>query len=241
MLRIARQFPEPWLFWYAWGKLWADPVYAAAFEVLKAAPAPVLDIGCGLGLFEFYLRERGFAGALAGSDYDGPKIRRARRTAARAYPDIAFTEGDALDAQGADEDGHVVIFDVLHYLGQADQTRLLERAAARVAPGAYCIIRDTPRGDNWRFRVTQGGEMLGHVTRWLKGSVVHYPSIAEVTAPFRAQGFGVEVRPLWGRTPFHSYLFVFRAPGAQAATAPARLAKTHGLACSQATVLVTPS
>jgi hypothetical protein len=44
----------------------------------------------------------------------------------------------------------------------------------------------------------------------MKRTERHYPSIDEVTAPFRARGLSVEVRPLWGRTPFNSYLFVVR-------------------------------
>jgi SAM-dependent methyltransferase len=212
VLRLALRFREPWLCGYVWGKLHGDPVFAAAFELLKDGPLPVLDIGCGVGLLEFYLRERGFAAPLTGIDFDAGKIRRARRVAARAYPDVVFLEGDGL-AAGA-FCGHVVIFDVLHYLEREAQTRLLEHAAACVAPGGYCIVRDTPRGANWRFRVTQCEESWARSTRWLKTGVRHYPSIEAITAPFEERGFLVTVRPLWGRTPFNSHLFVFRAPDA---------------------------
>jgi hypothetical protein len=45
----------------------------------------------------------------------------------------------------------------------------------------------------------------------MKSGAVHYPTIEEVVAPFRARGFTWEVRPLWGRTPFNSHLFILRA------------------------------
>ena len=44
--RIARRYEGRWLQGYARGKLRGDPVFAAAFELLKDAPLPVLDI-CG--------------------------------------------------------------------------------------------------------------------------------------------------------------------------------------------------
>jgi SAM-dependent methyltransferase len=211
VLRLALRFRHPWLCFYVWGKLHGDPIFAAAFELLKNVPLPVLDIGCGLGLFEFYVRGRGFAAPMTGIDFDARKIRRARRVAASAYTDIQFIEGDALLTRNSR--GHVVIFDVLHYLDSAGQRRLLEHAAACVAPGGYCIIRDTPRSTNWRFRVTQCEEGWARATRWLKSGAIHYPSIDAITAPFRELGFLVNVRPLWGKTPFNSHLFVFQAPG----------------------------
>jgi hypothetical protein len=81
-----------------------------------------------------------------------------------------------------------------------------------VAPGGLCIIRATPRDESWRFRLTQIQEYLLHATRWMKSGALHYPSIDDILAPFHACGFTGEVRPLWGRTPFNSHLFVFRAP-----------------------------
>jgi SAM-dependent methyltransferase len=208
--RITRRFELP-LWGYVWGKLWADPIFATGFALLQGAPLPVLDIGCGLGLFEFYLRERGYQGPLRGHDFDARKIRRGQKVAARAYPDVCLSEGDVMAADpGAP--GHVVIFDVLHYLDREGQARLLEHAASQVAPGAFCLIRDTPRSANWRFRVTLAQEAFARASRWLKTGAVHYPSVDEVTAPFRARGFQIEVRPLWGHTPFNSHLFILRAP-----------------------------
>jgi 2-polyprenyl-3-methyl-5-hydroxy-6-metoxy-1,4-benzoquinol methylase len=209
--RIARQYSGPWLRCYARGKLWRDPVFAAAFELLKDSPLPVLDVGCGVGLFEFYLRERGFLPPLFGVDFDTGKIARAQRIAGRSYRDVTFTVGDVL-ATG-DFRGHLVLFDVLHYLPAARQTALLEHLAGRVAPGALCLIRATPRKANWRFRFTQVQEFFLRASRWMKSGARHYGTVEEITGPFRARGFACEVRPLWSGTPFNSHFFVFRAPG----------------------------
>ena len=208
--RIAGHFEGRWLQGYARGKLRRDPVFAAAFQRLKDSPLPVLDVGCGVGLFEFYLRERGFLPPLLGVDFDVAKIAKAQHIAGRAYSDIQFKVGDVL-ATG-DFRGHVVLFDVLHYLSAERQSALLDHLAGHVAPGALCLIRATPRDTNWRFRFTQVQEFFLRATLWMKSGARHYATGEEIVAPFRARGFACESFPLWGRTPFNSHFFVFRAP-----------------------------
>lgn len=213
---IVRQYKGLWLRGYVGGKLRHDPIYPAALALLRGSDLPVLDVGCGLGLFEFYLREGGYAGPLIGVDFDERKIRRANLVAARCYAGMTFTVDDVLDT--GEFCGHVVVVDVLHYLRREHQARLLERAAAQVAPGGYCLVRDTLRDDSWRFRVTQCEEMFLRASAWMRSGAVHYPEVDDVMAPFRARGFECAVNPLWGGTPFNSYLFTFRAPVEPAAS-----------------------
>ncbi len=213
--RIARRYEGRWLQGYARGKLRRDPVFAAVFECLKDEPLPVLDAGCGVGLLEFYLRERGFAAPLHGFDFDAPKIAQAQRIASAHYGGVTFSVA-ATDHALPGERGHVVILDVLHYLPADAQRDLLERTAAHVAPGGLCVIRETPRDGSWRFRATQLEERFIHSILWMKSGAVHFPTIDEVIAPFERRGFSAEVRPLWGRTPFNSHLFILRAPAAAA-------------------------
>ena len=216
MENIARLYRDPLVRGYVRGKLKGDPVFAAAFDLLHAHPLPVLDIGCGMGLFEFYLRERGFNEPLTGLDFDERKIRKARWAAAKQpYSGLTFTTGHALESLDHHH-GHVVMFDVLHYLDASQQARLLARIATQVAPGGYCLIRDALRDKSWRFRATAFGEFFISAVSWQKSRAVHYPTVEETCAPFLARGFTSEVKPLWGGTLFNSYLFTFRAPEASA-------------------------
>lgn len=209
---IVRQYKGPCLRGYVGGKLRHDPIYPAALALLRDSGLPVLDVGCGLGLLAFYLREGGYAGRIVGVDSDQRKIRHAQLVAAGGYAGLTFTVGDVLDT--GEFRGNVAVLDVLHYLRPEHQARLLERAAAQVAPGGYCLIRDTLRDASWRFRVTQCEEALIKAFAWIRSGGVHYPEVDDVMAPFRARGFECAVSPLWGATPFNSYLFTFRAPGA---------------------------
>ncbi|MGH8282098.1 MAG: hypothetical protein ACRERZ_07910, partial [Gammaproteobacteria bacterium] len=106
--------------------------------------------------------------------------------------------------------GHVVILDTLHYLAAATQQQLLRSAAACVAPGAALVIRSVLRDTSWRFAITRLEEFLIHGIRWMRCRVQHYPDSEELRAPLVEAGLTIEIKPLWGRTPFNSYLIVAR-------------------------------
>ena len=211
MESIVSLYRDPLVRGYVRGKLRGDPVFDAAFELLHATLLPILDIGCGMGLFEFYLRERGCQAALTGVDFDLRKIKKARWAMnKKPYANLHFSHADAL--AGHAHCGHVVLFDMLHYLDASQQAVLLSRVATQIAPGAYCLIRDSLSDGSRRFLATACGEFVLSAITWQKARAVHYPTIEATCAPFLAHGFTCDVKPLWGRTLFNSFLFTFRAP-----------------------------
>ena len=208
--RIAQRYQGRWLQGYVRGKLRSDPIYETALELLQDSPLAVLDVGCGVGLFACWLRERGCAMPIHGFDVDAEKIGKAQRATAD-YTAVTFHAGSA--TENTEQRGNVVIFDVLHFFTPAQQREMLGKMAALVPPGGLCIIRGTVADASWRFLVTRLEDWSLGLIRWITAKVIHYPRADEVCAPFRERGFSCEVRPLWGRTPFNSYLFVFRATG----------------------------
>jgi SAM-dependent methyltransferase len=207
--RVAARFSERWLRLYAERKLRNDPVYLAAFELLSASPSPLFDVGCGVGLLAFYLRERNFRPPVRGLDRDGRKIARARAAAAHGiYRDLEFIEQDVC-APIAPQ-GNVVLFDVLHYLSPNEQADLLDRLAPRVAPGGLLVIRDCPRDRNARYWLTHLAERFAQMTTWNIQVPLHFPTRAKILAAFNDHQFTRTVQPLWGRSPFNNHLFIFR-------------------------------
>jgi SAM-dependent methyltransferase len=210
--RVAANFGERWLRSYVGKKLRTDPIFPAAFELLRASSQPLLDLGCGVGLLAFYLRERDFVEPIIGFDRDSRKISRARVVAERIYPELSFIEQDVREPIAAL--GNVVLFDLLHYLSPNEQMTLLERLAAQVMPGGMLIVRDSPRDGNMRFRLTYLAERFAQVIAWNIRVPLHFPTRDKVCAAFAEKDFSCRVTPLWGRTPFNNHLFIFhrRAP-----------------------------
>ena len=206
--RVARLLPTRFLRGYAGGKLRADPIYAAVAERLRGSSLPIYDIGCGVGLTEFYLRELGMNVPMTGVDHDERKIEVAREIGAR-YAGLTFRTGDAREPI---PEASVLALDVLHYFRDDEQKTLVRSIAAAVPPGGLAIIRDAVRDGSLRYRLTAAQETFSRAIRWLRAERLNFPERETVVAPFRERGFEIEVVPLWGRTPFNNYLFVFRRP-----------------------------
>jgi len=197
---IAARYESRFLRHYVQSKLRTDPVYAAVAERLCGTTRPIVDIGCGAGVLEFFLRQSGIDVPIVGIDFDERKIEAAQK--ASRDRDLTFRAGDARDELPRDHT--VIMLDVLHYFAIEDRARIL----ANAAKSDLVILRDAVRDGTWRDRMTRIAELFTTRTRWLKAERLDFPTRDEIVGAFR--GFEAEVVPMWGRTPFNNYLFVFR-------------------------------
>ncbi len=224
--RVAALFPSRWLRGYVRGKLRADVVFPAAFEILRDSAHPILDLGCGVGLLAFYLRERAVNVPIIGIDIDGRKVREARRAAEGCYEALDFFEGDVAAALPAFT-GTVAMLDLLHYLPRAQQQKLLHDMAARIAPGGMLLLRDSPRENSARFWATYAGEMFAQAVAWNWKTKLHFSTAEFIEAPFAASDFTRESRPASGAMPFNNRLFIFRRRSSAAVPAGESQSDSH--------------
>jgi 2-polyprenyl-3-methyl-5-hydroxy-6-metoxy-1,4-benzoquinol methylase len=207
--RISALFRPRWLRHYAAGKLRGDEIFRAAYELLRDSAEPILDVGCGVGLLPFYLRMRGMNQPVTGLDLDGSKIQHARSAAMKAgFSGLTFLEQDAT-RELPELHGNIALFDALHYLHPAAQTKLLAQLAARVAPGGMLLLRDCPRDSSARFWATYLGEIFAQTISWNVGGALHFPTRASINEAFRGEVFAREERPMFGGGPFNNWLFIF--------------------------------
>ena len=205
--KLAAPFPGTWDRTYVASKVKTDPLYGAVYEELRTSELPLLDLGCGLGLLAFYLRERGLDFPIRGLDYDSRKIISADKVAAAlAHQNLAFSTHDARSGL-PDHSGNVSILDILQFFTPAEQETLLNLAAARVAPGGKLVIRSGLRDDSRRFKITVFCDYIAKASFWMKAAPTHYPTADDFTRILSPHG-KVRVEPLWGKTPFNNHLIV---------------------------------
>ena len=211
--RVTARFPQRWLRCYVGTKLRRDPVYLAAYELFHRSDKPILDIGCGMGLLAFYLRERGCQQPILGLDVDVRKIRQGMSIAQGRYADVDLRCQD-VQKSIPEFSGEIALFDMLHYLPVAEQTALLSRLVKWVAPEGSLVIRDCPRDQSARFWMTYVAEKFAQTVSWNLNTPLHFPSRESIHEAFDEKEFERESRPLWGKSPFNNRLFVFTRIGA---------------------------
>jgi 2-polyprenyl-3-methyl-5-hydroxy-6-metoxy-1,4-benzoquinol methylase len=167
----------------------------------RAAPASVLDVGCGEGVLTVRWAERlddtqvgadaprGTGGRVVGIDLDDPKLR--AEWVKRERPNLEFRAEEATRLSFADDEFDLAAaIEVLEHVPEPEAT-LAEMA--RVARGHLLV--SVPREPLWRgLNVARGaywrdlGNTPGHVNHWSKRGFVsllsHYGEVEEARSPF---------------------------------------------------------
>ena len=216
--RIARAFlpthplGNRWDYYYTLTKLRSDPLYPGVLQALRGSTAPLLDLGCGLGLLAHALRQDGQTMPYRGVDNDAAKIARAQVVAARAQ--LRQAQFDLVDlAQGPPPHrGSVAILDVLQYLSAEAQHTLLTRVVDMLTPGARLVIRTTLGDDSRRGQTSRITDRLANLIGWMQSRPQCYPDAAVMRAQLAQAGLASTFAPLYGNTPFNNWLIVAAKP-----------------------------
>jgi len=195
-------------YYYTLTKLRTDPLYPGVLQALRPTTAPVLDLGCGLGLLAHALRADGQMQPFTGVDIDAAKIRRGREVAARTG--LADVQLDVLDL-GVGLPAHrgsVTILDVLQYLSPERQRELLDNVIAMLVPGSRLVIRSGLADDTSRSRTTRITDRLANFAGWMQERAKSYPTADGLRSQLEGAGLTTTLRPLYGDTPFNNWLIV---------------------------------
>jgi predicted TPR repeat methyltransferase len=104
----------------------------------------------------------------------------------------------------------IVLLDVLLYLGEAEQERVIEKAAAALEPGGLLLLREADAGAGFAFRVTKWSARVEAAMRGGLRQRLRCRSAAHWTAELARRGFAVDAQPMSQGTPFANVLFVAR-------------------------------
>jgi SAM-dependent methyltransferase len=210
---IARQYlPSRWHYYYARSKLATDPLYDAVTAVLAGTDAPLLDLGCGVGLLPHVCNASGLALPYAGVDNDAVKIALAKAAAERAgLANTRFATAD-LALGIPSHQGSVALLDVLQFLPPARVPGLIAEAAACVTVNGRLLIRTGLQAAGWRTGMTRAADWLARAVQWMNVAPRAYPTRESLLDQLTTQGLTAEFKPLWGNTPFNNWLVVARRP-----------------------------
>ena len=200
-----------WHYHYALAKLRTDPLYPGVVDALRGTSAPLLDLGCGIGLLAHALRAQGVDLPYRGVDNDRAKIARAREASARAgLRDVAFYAVDLADGAPGHR-GSVAILDVLQFVAPEVQDAMVDAAVAMLAPGARLVIRTGLEDGSRRARITRGVDAFSRMLGWMNAGPRRYPEADALRARFEAAGLRSAFTPLSGNTPFNNWRVVAEA------------------------------
>ena len=210
---IARQFlPSRWHYYYARSKLATDPLYSAVLAALAQTDAPLLDLGCGLGLLPHYCAAQGLVLPYRGLDNDARKITLAKAAAARAGLTKTHFETADLVQSCPPHQGSVTLLDVLQFVPTERLPDLIAQVAGCVSAGGRLIIRTGLQDAGWRTRVTRAADWFARAVQWMNAAPRAYPTRETLLELLAAQGLVADCRPLWGNTPFNNWLVVAQRP-----------------------------
>jgi SAM-dependent methyltransferase len=208
----TRRLGNHWDYHYTRSKLGSDPLYPGICDALRGTTAPLLDLGCGLGLLAHALRDDGIAMPYRGVDNDAGKIARASAAAMRRQlPDVSFATIDLARGLPAHR-GSVALLDVLQFLSPDAQARTLDAAIAMLTPGARLVIRTGLDEYGGRARITRAIDVFSRLLGWMNAGPTRYPNAGALRAKFAAAGLQCEFTPLYGRTPFNNWRVIVSRP-----------------------------
>jgi len=211
-------------YYFARGKLRADPVYRAILELgLLRGRARVLDLGCGQGLLAAWLKaaERCYAQgtwprawppapetqSTRGIELMARDVERARRALGSgsqvSQADIRSAAFGAVDA--------VVILDVLHYMNPEAQLQVLERVRAALPPRGLLLLRVGDAAGGLRFHYGRWSDRFVMLIRGHSLVSQHCRSVAQWRSLLRQCGFESEAKPMSQGTPFANVLLIAHA------------------------------
>lgn len=132
-------YKGPVLEWYFRIKVQLEQSYQL-FKDLLPEKGLIYDLGCGYGFLDYFLLQQSDQRTIVGVDYDEEKIQVANHSYLKNER-MTFMCQDVMTVPISNADA-VVILDVLHYLSNENQTRLIQSSFNGLKSGGVLIIRD---------------------------------------------------------------------------------------------------
>ena len=206
--RIIRSYDDPIVRAYCWARF---GILRQRFldEIGQYLPeaGPVLDIGCGFGLFSLYYAALAPARFVRGLDVNARRIAMARAAGRRLGLDnVTYETSDARDFKGDGDAKAAYMLDIVHHVPSAAVPPLLRQLRRALVPGGLLVVKDVdtrPAPKRW-FTWALDKAMAPRTP-------VHYWSAEELGALLEATGFRVRRHLMVDLLPYPHVLYICEA------------------------------
>ena len=147
----------PVLEWYLKIKIRLDDHYQL-FDKYLPEDGKITDIGCGYGFMAYMLQLMSPKRSILAYDYDIDKIETANHCALKNN-NIDFIQADVTNMEFEQSDAFLLA-DVLHYLPEHEQEKLIANCVKNLKPDGVIIIRDADAGLKKKHAGTKISEIL---------------------------------------------------------------------------------
>jgi SAM-dependent methyltransferase len=206
--RVVAAYDDPIVRAYCWARfLVLRQRFLEEIGQYLPAAGPVLDIGCGFGLFSLYYAATAPGRLVRGLDLNARRIAMARRAAQRLGLDnVVYEHGDARNFKGDSEVAAAYMLDIVHHVPPASVPPLLAQLRRALAPGGLLLVKDVdtrPAPKRW---FTWALDRL-----MAPRTPVRYWSTEELTAALERAGFGVRRHLMVDLLPYPHVLYICEA------------------------------
>src|SRR5262245_20244719 len=203
--RVIRAYDDPVVRAYCWARFW---ILRQRFldEIGQYLPetGPVLDIGCGFGLFSLYYASVEPGRFLRGIDLNSRRIAMARRAATSlGVENVSYEEGDARESKGAGEVAAAYMLDIVHHMPPSAVPRLLRGLHRCLRAGGSLLVKDVdthPAPKRWFTWVLDRA--------MAPATPVHYWPAESLAAALGEAGFRVRRHLMVDILPYPHVLYV---------------------------------
>ena len=135
-------YKGPLLEWYCKIKTGLENNYQL-FESLMPKTGMIVDVGCGYGFLPYMLMYKSKARQILGVDFDEEKIEVADNCVHKTS-NMSFKVGDVSQFDFPQADGFI-ISDVLHYLPEQQQIKVIQHCISKLNTNGVLVIRDADK------------------------------------------------------------------------------------------------
>jgi 2-polyprenyl-3-methyl-5-hydroxy-6-metoxy-1,4-benzoquinol methylase len=189
-------YKGPVLEWYLRVKTRMEKDYAVFHQHLPKA-GQITDIGCGYGFLGYMMTYLSWDRHILGIDYDEEKIAVANHCPAKSDR-TRFIASDALETEIPVSDA-IVISDVLHYMPEEEQEKLIRKCIEKLKPGGIMMIRDADREMEKEHAWTRLSEFLstriGFNRTITEDRMLYFTSGRKIMTILKENGLVAEILP----------------------------------------------